>query len=42
MEILGVPEGYKVVSILSLGYYEKSVNPPRKRALKDVLHWEKF
>ena len=42
MELIEVPQGYNVVSILSLGYYEKPINPPRKRALKDVLHWEKF
>jgi nitroreductase len=42
MEQIGAPEGYKVASILSLGYYEKPLNAPRKKALKDVLHWEKF
>jgi nitroreductase len=42
MEAIGTPKGYKIASILSLGYYEKPVSPPRKRALKDVLHWEKF
>jgi nitroreductase len=42
MQILDVPQGYKIASILSLGYYDKPINPPRKRALKDMLHWEKF
>ena len=42
---LGAPEGCKLVSLVALGY----PGPPRpedkvaeKRALKEVLHWEKF
>jgi len=42
LEFIGAPQDYKVVSILPLGYYYKETNLPKKRALKDVLHWEKF
>jgi nitroreductase len=38
---IGVPEGYKLVSIVSLGYPNEN-KPVEKRELKDVLHWEKF
>jgi len=44
IKMLGVPSGYKLVSLISLGYPEdkgcfKLVD---KRALDKVLHWEKF
>nr|MCK4929784.1 nitroreductase family protein [Nanoarchaeota archaeon] len=42
LELVGAPKGYKLVSILSLGYYDKEEKPHGKRALKDVIHWEKF
>jgi nitroreductase len=42
LELISAPKDYKVVSILPLGYYEKGIKPHSKRALKDVLHWEKF
>ncbi len=41
-ELLGVPEGYKLVSLISIGYPSKEVPVPSKRALNEVLHWEKF
>ncbi|MEN6603050.1 MAG: nitroreductase family protein [Bryobacteraceae bacterium] len=39
--ILGAPEGYKLVSLIALGY--PAENPSKsKRPLADVLHWEKY
>jgi nitroreductase len=39
--ILGAPEGYKLVSLIALGY--PAENPHKsKRPLADVLHWEKY
>ena len=38
---LDVPEGYKLISLISIGYPEETPSPP-KRPLKDVLHWEKW
>jgi nitroreductase len=42
LKLIGAPKGYVTISILPLGYYEKDIKPPNKRALKDVIHWEKF
>ena len=39
---VGGPEGYKLISMVALGYPEKSTDPPPKRDLKEVLHWEEF
>lgn len=39
---LGVPEGFKLISILSLGYPKIPPVPHKKRPLKELLHWEKF
>jgi len=41
LKLLGVPQGYKLVSILPVGV-SKSQAAVQKRDLKDVLHWEKF
>jgi nitroreductase len=38
---VGVPEGYKVVSLISIGHPAESPHKP-KRPLAEVLHWEKF
>jgi len=39
---LGVPEGFKLVSLISLGYPQSEPKPHSKRPLEKVLHWEKF
>jgi nitroreductase len=39
---LGVPEGMKLISIISLGYAKITPVPHQKRPLEDILHWEKF
>lgn len=40
--LLGAPPGYKLVSIVVLGYPARKTSPTAKRPLKDVLHWERF
>ncbi len=37
----GVPEGFKLISLIALGF-PKDVSAPSKRPLSQVLHWEKF
>jgi nitroreductase len=41
-QLLGVPEGYKLVSLVALGYPIGTPSPHHKRKLDDVLHWENF
>jgi nitroreductase len=41
-ELLGMPAGHKVVSFLALGYEATAAPRAPKRALANVLHWEKF
>jgi nitroreductase len=41
-EALGVPAGFKLVSLLALGYASGPAQTRDKRPLSDVLHWEKF
>jgi len=41
LELLGAPQGYKLVSLIAIG--TPAVIPqPNKRPLSEVLHWEKF
>lgn len=42
--LLGVPASFKLVSLISLGYplSENSFIAADKRAVKEILHWEKF
>ncbi|MCF7870078.1 MAG: nitroreductase family protein [Candidatus Omnitrophica bacterium] len=39
---LQVPDGYKLVSIVSLGYPKAEPKSHQKRNIGDLLHWEKF
>lgn len=43
-KLLGVPKGYKLVSLISLGYPKDpdALYVADKRTCNDVLHWEKF
>lgn len=41
-KLLGVPDGYKLVALISLGYPAEKAEPHGKRALAEVLHWERF
>ena len=40
-DMLGVPHGYKLISLIAIGYVDTTGSPP-KRPLSEVLHWEKF
>jgi nitroreductase len=42
MHMLNVPAGHKLVSLIAVGY--PAGPPPKvaKRALKDLLHWDRF
>jgi nitroreductase len=43
MQLVSAPEGYKLVSMIALGYpYGSAAVTLEKRRLCDVLHWEKF
>ncbi len=39
---LNVPENYKLIALLPLGYAAKVRDPHEKRPLRDVLHWDQF
>ena len=39
---LNVPESFKLISILSLGYPKAGPEPHKKRPLNELIHWEKF
>lgn len=43
-ELLKAPAGLKLVSLIPLGYCDAGaqVQPPSKRPVNEVLHWEKF
>lgn len=40
--LLGVPEGYRLVSLIAIGYAKEDPPHPPKKPLEEVLHWEKF
>ncbi len=40
-ELLQVPSGYKLISLISIGYPDESPFP-KKRKLEEVLHWGKW
>ena len=42
LSFLGVPDGYKLVSLIAVGYPEGDLPDPAKRPLSEVLHWERF
>ena len=41
VQIVGAPEGRKLISLVALGYPAEE-SAPTKRALSEVLHWETF
>lgn len=41
-KIFNVPEGFKLVSMISLGYPKKAQGPKPKRKVEEILHWEKW
>lgn len=40
--LLAVPDDFKLVSLIALGYSDDLFQIPEKRPLNEVLHWEKF
>ena len=41
-ELLKVPEGNRLISLISMGWPVSDPVQNKKRGLKDVLHWEKY
>ena len=41
-KLLGVPDGYKLVSSIALGKAGQPEPEPAKRPLEEVVHWENF
>jgi len=41
-EIIGMPDKFEIISILSLGYPARKVEPHDKRGLDELIHWENF
>lgn len=41
-KMFNAPSGYKLVSMITVGYPEKEEKPHQKRNLEDVLRWEKY
>ena len=41
-EILGVPEGYELVSLIPLGYPAHESKGPKRREISDFTHYDKF
>jgi len=41
-KLLGLPAGFKLISLISLGWPKKEVKQVRARSLPEVIHWEKF
>lgn len=39
---VNVPQSFKLISILSLGYPKVKPEPHQKRPLKEVIHWEEL
>ncbi len=39
---LGVPQGYRLVSLIALGYEDEPTPRKSHRPLKEVLHWEQW
>ena len=40
--LLSVPQDYRLVSLIALGYSKEELQRVPKRPLAEVLHWEKF
>jgi len=41
-EVLGVPEGYELVSLIPLGYPAHDSSAPKRREIRDFTHYDKF
>lgn len=41
-KLLGAPDGYKLVSLIAVGYAAAGPVMPSKRTSDEVIHWERF
>ena len=41
-QLFGIPDSMALVALVPLGEPDEQARMPRKRLLKDVLHWERF
>lgn len=41
-ELLAAPAGYKLISLIPLGWPKQEVRQSKQRGLSAVIHWEKF
>jgi nitroreductase len=41
-EILGVPEGYEILSMIPVGYPAKDSQPPKRREIAEFVHYDRF
>ena len=41
-EILGVPEGYELVSLIPMGYPTKETKAPKRKAISEFTHYDRF
>ncbi len=41
-EILNVPEGYELVVLVPVGYPKKIPSAPKRKEIKDFVHYERF
>ena len=41
-KLLAVPQGLKLISLISLGWPKTPTKQVKNRELEDVIHWEKF
>ena len=41
-KLLKVPEKHEIVCFISLGYSKGNTKTPKKKHVKQVIHWEKF
>jgi nitroreductase len=42
LKLVDAPEGYRLISLIAVGYGADQRPRVPKRPLADVLHWEKF
>ena len=41
-KLVNLPLEFRLVSLIALGYPKEEARPPGKRALKEIIHWEKY
>jgi len=41
-QVLSVPEGYELVSLIPLGYPSKDTGAPKRREISEFTHYERF